>query len=404
MDESALVLRDGPFYRAITDITRAPIAESRDADAAIQAAVDWLGADGGAVALGRGRFELRAPVRLASNVWLRGAGRATRLVVMPENAEGIGVLALAAHGATVSDMTVRPAELGGGAAGVVLDGCGDSAARDLLCAGFGVAGVWLRGSSFLCRVSGCSLAENGRAGLLAEELRVGPFSSYAPSAVSGCVCYGGGAGIELRRAAGVSVTGCTVYQSRGPAYHIHTRSNGASLTASRSYQIGGDAVLIERSDEVSVSGMILCYHGGAGICARDASWGTLAGNQIVDTASPEDGAPPAELRAGIELRGARGYQVSGNTIFNWGVAPPMSHGVWEDAASADNSVVGNSANYFAGDAARCEGRGTLCRDNQGLAERPYNLAPGAALPELQRFRRELTAEFLALHADLGARG
>ncbi len=43
---------------------------------------------------------------------------------------------------------------------------GDAKLRGLLCAGFGGYGAWLRGGSFLCEVSGCSLAANRRANLL----------------------------------------------------------------------------------------------------------------------------------------------------------------------------------------------------------------------------------------------
>ncbi len=403
MMQNALVIQAGSVYRALTDLTHELIGESHDAAAAIQTAIDALGAAGGTVTLGRGRFDLRAPVRLASRVWLRGSGRATRLVVAADNAEGIGVLASGAHGAVVSDMALRPAEWQAGVAGVVLDGCGDSEARDLFCAGFGQCGVWLRGSSFLCRVRGCSLAGNARANLLLEELRSGPYGSYVPNLVSGCTCYAGGAGIECRRAVAVNITGCVVHQSRGPAYHFHTRSNGGALVGSRSYQIGGDAVVVERSDELTLSGNTLCWHGDCGIVVRDSAWGAVTGNQIVDTGSGEaPDASGAALRDGIALYGASGYQISGNTIFNWGVAPPLRYGVWEDERGAGNSIVGNSVNYYAAGAVLAQGQGTLSRDNQGRGERPYNLPPGAALPpaELQRFQRELTEQFVALLTEL----
>lgn len=403
MMQNALVVQAGPVYRALTDLTHELFCESPDAATAIQAAIDALSADGGTLTLGRGRFDMHTPIRLVSRVWLRGSGRATHLVVTPANAQGIGLLAVGAHGAVVSDLALHPAEWHAGVAGVVLDGCGNSVVRDVFCAGFGQYGVWLRGSSFLCRASGCSLAGNARANLLLDELRTGPYGSYVPNVISDCICYGGGIGIECRRAIAVTITGCVIHQSHGPAYHVHTRSNGVALIGSRSYQISSDAVVVERSDEITLSGNTLCWHSGSGIVVRDSTWGTITGNQIVDTGSPPipDGAGPA-LQDGIRLYGTSGYQISGNTIFNWSIAPPLRYGVWEDEHSVKNSVLGNSVNYYVAAAVLAQGRDTISRDNQGYAERPYNAPAGAVLPptELQRFRRELTEQFIALHTGI----
>jgi hypothetical protein len=402
MLQNFVVVQEGPRYRALAELTHDALRDGPDASAVIQAAVDALGDDGGTVTLGRGAFQLAEPVRLPSRVWLRGSGRATRLVVGATNAEGVGILAYGAHGAVISDLSLQPADAGGGVAGLVLEGCGDSAVRGVFCAGFGRYGVWVRGSSFLCQIESCSLAGNAAANLLLDELRAGPYGSYIPNRVSACTTYGGGAGIECRRAIGVSISACVVHQSRGPAYHVHTRSNGAAIVGSRSYQATGDAVLVERSDELMLSGNTFCWHAGHGVAVRDSSWGTINGNQIVDSGSTGEGAAPPDPRDGINLRGASGYQVSGNTIFNWGVAPPLACGVREDEHSFKNSVVGNSVNYYAEAAVRCAGRETLARDNLGHPERPLNLPPGAELPSaLQSYERALTEQFITIKGGPG---
>jgi hypothetical protein len=284
--------------------------------------------------------------------------------------------------------------------------------RGVRCLGFASSGVWVRAGAQLCRVEGCSLGGNETANLLLEQLREGPLGSYLPNMVSGCVTYGGGAGVVCSRAIGVSITGCLVHQPRGPAYHLHSRSNGAALVGSRSYQVGGHAVLVERSDEVTITGNTLCWHAGDGVAVRGSRWGTVSGNQIVDSGSYNPGGPdrstplsalPADAPGGcgVRLLGASGFQVTGNTIFNWGVAPPLACGIWEDQSSERNSVTSNSVNYVRGPAALLAGQGTVARDNGGLAEHPYG-DPPAAERMLQSFQAELTARFLDLQAELEA--
>ena len=68
VDENIIVLKRGPLYQAMTDITHDKVHESNSAQAAIQHAIDSLADAGGEVTLGRGVFVLDGPVALADNV------------------------------------------------------------------------------------------------------------------------------------------------------------------------------------------------------------------------------------------------------------------------------------------------------------------------------------------------
>jgi hypothetical protein len=407
MLQNMYVVQDGTAYVALTDLTREVVHSSPSASAAVQSAIDALEGAGGTVTLGRGAFRAAEPIRLAGQVSLRGSGRGTRLVVDPANADGIGLLGQGLAGVVVADLAVVD-ESQRAAAGIVLDACGECKLHGLFCAGFGEYGIWLRNSSFLCEISGCSLAGNRKANLYLDTLRTGQYGNFIPNLVTNCVIYGGGKGIECQRAIALNIVACTVHQTQSSAFHIHSRSHSVAISGARSYQAGGDAVLIENSHEFSLTGSVLCWHTGHGVAARDACWGTIAGNQIADSGSYNPGGPdraltfaalPPDLplHNGIDLRSVRGYQISGNTIFNWGVAPPLGCGVYEDDRSFKNSIVGNSVNFYAHAAVRSAGKDSIARDNLAHAEQPYNDMQTAidAQRKVQSFDPALTERFIA---------
>jgi hypothetical protein len=406
-----VVAQDGAAYVALAELTREALLSSPSASAALQAAIDALAGSGGVVTIGPGTFALAEPIRLASQVDLRGSGRGTRLVVDPANQAGVGLLGQGIAGATVADLALL-AEPHPAQAGIVLDACGDCKLQGLFCAGFGEYGIWLRNSSFLCQVSGCSLAGNRRANLYMDTLRAGQYGNYIPNMVSSCTIYGGGTGIECHRAIGLSIVACVVHQTGGPAYHIHSRSHGVAISGARSYQVGGDAVLVEESHEFSMSGSVLSWHTGHGVAVRDACWGTIAGNQITDSGSYNPGGPDRSLsfaalppdlplHNGIDLRNTSGYQVSGNAIFNWSAAPPLGCGIFEDERSLKNSMVGNSINFYAEQAVRSAGQHSIARDNIAHADRPYNdmHTPIDMQRRVQSFEPALTERFIALQTQ-----
>lgn len=103
-----------------------------------------------------------------------------------------------------------------------------------------------------------------------------------------------------------------------------------------------------------------------------AKHGCCAGWRSIHSADRPDargGAFVAKREHGCNVKG---YQISGNTIFNWSAAPPLGCGVYEDERSFKNSIIGNSVNFFADAAVRSAGQQSITRDNLAHAERPYN--------------------------------
>jgi hypothetical protein len=95
-----------------------------------------LAEDGGKVRLGRGIYGLSAPVHLANHVWLRGAGRGTKLRVSADNADGLGLMCQSLKGVVISDLALSAGENGSAQVGIVVDDCDDCQVRDVFAVGF----------------------------------------------------------------------------------------------------------------------------------------------------------------------------------------------------------------------------------------------------------------------------
>jgi hypothetical protein len=188
-----------------------------------------------------------------------------------------------------------------------------------------------------------------------------------------------------------------------------------SVVNCRTYQITGDAVVVEDSHEISIVGNTFSWHTEAGMTLRRVRWGTVTGNNIIDTGSINPGGPFDSKRfadlgdyppsyAGIALEACRGLTVTGNALFNWPVCPPMSSAIDEDDESANNVIVGNNANYYREQAVRSAGTQTVAESNSGYATKPlwFNPPPeerGESLfidtgHPVQSFQPELTRGFI----------
>lgn len=401
--QDLLLFPDGDRYAVLTEYTREPVGHFANAREALQHAIDLLAGAGGSVRLGRGDYPLDGAVRLGSNVWLQGSGRSTRLRV--SLGAGVGLLGEGIDGAVVSDLAVLAED--GAEAGVVLDSSGDCKLRDLFCAGFQGYGIWVRNNTFLSEVRGCSLAGNKTANLYLEYLDRGRSGYFIPNLVTNCMIYGGGKGIDCDHTIVLNIVACVVFQSNGPAYHVRNKANSVVISGCRSFQITGEAVLVENSHEFNLSGNIFCWHTGHGVVVRDSYWGTLNGNEIIDTGSVNPGSPNLQTMYtelaeepprfdGIRLENSKGFQITGNTIFNWSVCPPLAYGIREQADCFKNNILGNNANYYEDGIVLCQGEGSSAGNNVGHADLPYNdMALTLTKKRVQSFQTELTAQFIA---------
>jgi hypothetical protein len=409
--QNLLVLRDGETYKALSEFTHEVAFQSDRAQPVIQYALAAMGGAGGVVTLGRGDFVLDGPLDLHDNVWLRGSGRGTRLLVGEQAGDGPGIMGRDIKGAVVSDLALTPLREARVAAGIVLDNAGDCKVRDIAAVGFGDYGVWVRNNAFLCEVRGCSLAGNGKANLFFDHLARGEHGDFIPNLAANCVIYGGGKGIECSRSIVLNIVGCVVYQAGDVAYHVHNTSNSVLISGCRSFQITGHAVLVEDSHEFNLSGNVFCWHTEHGVAVRSCNWGTITGNEVIDSGSYNSGAAdtttnvadlPGDvpLYNGIDLVGVKGFAVSSNAVFNWPVAPHMAIGIREDEKSVRNVITDNNVNYYTEAGVISGGAETEVQGNVCYADEPYQSPQGVGTTA-QSFRRELTEAFIRDLLNLG---
>jgi len=406
MNQGIIIYAAHDQYKAITRITHDPVATSASAAEAIQTAVDATGDEGGQVFIEQGRYPLAEPIRLHNRVRLCGAGRDARLEVACE----AGVLLESLDSAEVADLAIVATKNSGAQAGLILDGCGDCQATNVFAGGFAGHGIWLRNHSFLCTIRGCSAAGNGKSNIYLDTLaEKGRSGEYIPNLVADCMIYGGDKGIETRRTIVANIVGCCVFQTRDTGFHIHTESNSIVVTGCRTFQVGKHAVLLEDTDEFNLSSNIFCWHIEDGVVIRNAHWGAITGNEIIDTGSYNSNVAdkaaswdtlPKDLPrySGLKLLNAQGYSVTGNTIFNWPVCPPMEYGIYEDAASFKNNFTGNNVNLYDKEAVLSLGRESATCNNIGYADRPHRRFSegGQGMATFyQTFRTGLTDQFVA---------
>lgn len=354
-----------------------------DATEAIQFALDLAGRHGGGeVRLASATYLLNRPLRLPSRTTLSGRGHSTVLGATKDFAGDAAILAEGAQAATVRRLTVSGLVLGALPNGVVFRRSPQCLLEAVSVGGTTGAGFTIEDNSALTRVLGCIAAGNTRCGFLFRENYRGTYGDFVPISAQDCLVYGGGKGFEFDQAIVVNITACTVYQTRGVAFHLYRMSNSVLISGCRTFQIGADVYVSEDSNEINLTSNIFCWHEGVGIRLCRACWGTISGNNIIDTGSYNPDAPDltvtfaqlgerAKPTEGMILEATRGMVVSGNAFFNWHVCPPFSHAIREDAESADNTYVGNNINYVQGEPILSKGKGATIANNTVHAERPH---------------------------------
>jgi hypothetical protein len=394
------VLGDFGLIKAITDITHEVVFQSASASKVIQWAIDALDGEGGEIKINRGEYSLDEVVRLGDNVWLRGSGRGTKLLVKGAS----GLLGKGVKGVEISNLGVIAADDKANA-GIILDSCGDSKIRDVLAVGFTGYGIWMRNNTFLSEVRGCSLAGNHMANLYIDHLERGDHGDFIPNLVSNCMIYGGGKGIDIERAIVLNVIGCVAYQTGDVAYHIHNTSNSVLISGCRSFQITGPAVAVEDTHEFNLSSNVFCWHTEEGVRLKNCNWGTITGNEIIDTGSYNPGTRDTTtkfsdiktnipLYDGISLENCQGFTINGNAVFNWPVCPKIDVGIRLDTGCFKNNIVGNNVNYYETADVLSEGEETVVANNVGYSEKPFQSAEAVGTT-IQSFYTKLTDDFIA---------
>jgi hypothetical protein len=180
----------------------------------------------------------------------------------------------------------------------------------------------------------------------------------------------------------LNIIACNIYQTSDIGIHLYNMSNSILVSGCRTFQISSDALVVEGAHELNVTGNIFCWSTGHGMVIRDAAWGTICGNNIIDNGSYnpggvnfksnfEDVSEEMPLMNGICLSKVRGFNVSNNTIFNWELAPKMLYGIHEDSSCFRNVIEGNNINYYLEADVLSEGQQTVVSNNVGLPDDTY---------------------------------
>jgi hypothetical protein len=387
------------------EISGESIGTFDDAALAIEHGIEQIAEDGpGRLRLGRGEFRLARPVRLRSHVQLVGSGPGTRLIVTSDNTQGIGLLGVNVDRVEVRDLMLRPELEGQGVAGLVLETCGQPRVSHVDSVGFGSYGFWLRKENFLPVLESCTASGNRKAGFYIAEHQRGPRGNFPPIALANCTAFAGGIGFDIHRSTVVNIIGCTAYQCRKIGFYLHDFSCSVLLSGCRTFQLGEQALLAEKAYELNATGNIFCWHAGDGLVVRDSGWGVICGNEVIDTGSINPGGPDERFLAtdlpsgtpvgcAIRLEQSRGFNVSGNTLFNWPQGRRLDEGIVEDAACYDNRISGNIVNYLSGAAVVSPAGRSHCHHNLIEKEQPYGGDPKCAW--IQSYQPELADRFIS---------
>jgi hypothetical protein len=377
--------QEGMYVLKSTD-SRRKIDRYRYANEAIDLAIEQLGEKGGRIHVGKGEFRFNGTVKLQHKIFISGDGVSSIILPSGDFSGSCLFEGEALNQVTMADMTLKS---GPGTdtmlSGIKMSQSGACLFRDLTLIGFSDRGIWLTGDTFLSEIRGCRFANVRGSGIYLDLLNgIGRAGPFLPNLVSNCIFYRGGTGIECNHAIVANIVACMVFQSRGPAFHIHSESNSILISGCRTFQIQDNAVVVDNSHEINLTGNIFCWQIKNGIVLRSVDWGTVSGNNIIDS-----GNIPFEFKDGetweywqerpksmeeyqhnglVITSASKGLTINGNAIFNWASNPPLLYGIHESADCRDNLIIGNNINHFTGAGIRASGAGTVISDNVTTAD------------------------------------
>lgn len=386
--------RVGNEYQLIESFSRAKINSYQQAGIAIQSAIEIL-KEGGTLELLNGEYLINQTIYLNKGISMKGNGRKTILRIANTDTTGVGIMAIGLKGIEVSDLSVISTDSSNSIAGICFEHCGDCEIKNVYAEGFSKYGIWLRNNSFLCHLDNCTAAANRQANFYTDSLFWSRAGEYMPNLITNCISYGGYNGIEANKSIVLNIVGCIVHQPENFGFYIHNVSNSVLISGSRTYQTQNNAVVVEKSHEINISGNIFCWSRGKGIVLKGVNWGSIVGNNVIDSGSERYGGFPGVGDAnGIELTdGTKCIQITGNNIFNWGGQGIMKYGVYEDESCENNSFTSLNLNYFEKEAVISKGQNSwvkdiVAKDNPALNGNPRGPDPLFDPQRLHDFIRE----------------
>jgi hypothetical protein len=369
------------YYQVIQQDNGELLFQEKDAGSALQKAIDLIPIQGGKILLSTGIYKLNSTVKLKSGISLEGMGFATVFDISGMDRDSVAFYLKDLNSVSLDNFAVKSNKNDSGVSGILADQCGSCNFFDLSFVNLGRYGIWLRNDTFLSEIRGCRFAGIKESGIFLENLNgQGRGGDFVPNLVSNCIFYGGGAGIECKYTIVLNIIGCLAYQTSRPAFYLHSNSNSILISGCRTFQIEDNAVVVDKSDEINITGNIFCWHDKNGIVLSDVTWGTISGNNIIDTgnkpfvAVSKDQAReywkpiPENMKdyqfTGIDIRnGSRGLTVTGNAIFNWNSNPPLNYGIYEDESCESNLISSNNINYFTEKGVLSKGQNSMAVSN-----------------------------------------
>ena len=358
-------------YYVMDAIKRNILLEGQNLVDLIESIQGGFGEIGGEIYFHRGVYQLGRPIQLQSNVSLRGSGKNSILLVSASNEEGMAIVGTEIEGASISSMTIKPEATQSSHTGINLNCSSNCQISNAFIKGFLKFGIHIHTSCAFCTVTSCDLAGNMEANVKFERLDIkGKAGDFIPCTISNCNMFGGGKGLECDFATVVNIIGCSFVHSFPCAINIRNFSCSNLISGCRTFQIKGDAVVVEDSHEINISSNIFCWHEGHGIVLRNVLWGTVSVNNVIDSGSnnlKEGGSHPERAfyrspqpdfdrdkhrKSGILLEGTtQGLTVNGNALFSWPHILRMDPAIKEGEGCNNNLITGNNINAFKGDEA-----------------------------------------------------
>lgn len=369
LPQGFIILKNGNSCVALKAISREIFAEDTRADVVFTKCISALAKDGGGeICVGQGIYEFHKPVELGSRVRLVGSGRATTFKPSAQNTDGSIFIGINCDEIVLSDFACQGDVKNNNekSTGIILDSCGDCEVRSVFSRDFAGYGFWLRNNSFLCRLHDCVSARNGLAGYYVSGINAGGRGGdYVTNDVKNCLSYAErGNGFELVSSLCVNIAGCNVYHAKGNGYYFRQGTNSILLTGSRCFKAEGNGILVENSHELNVTGNIVCWNRGHGIELNHVIWGTVTGNEFIDS-----GGSVEPKKHGIYLHtDSRGIQVTGNNVFAWEDQLPMVYAIYENDDCQSNNIIGNFVNRYENEAIYSKGKGSLAANNVYVRE------------------------------------